>query len=91
MADGSRHFAELVQSASWYEVRDHVETLDGAALTKFVCDGVTEAWIVFRYSGHQWSINDQFGLYWFFVEDVSCPDPILEDVVRHFGLLLGEP
>ncbi len=89
MHDGSRHFAGLPMSTLWYEVRDHVETLDGAVLTGFVTDHVTEAWIDFAYEGHQFSINDQHGEYWFFVKDPACPDAVLLPVLRHFERLLG--
>lgn len=45
MADGSRHFGDLPATQDWYAVRAHVAALPGAALTEFICDGVTEAWI----------------------------------------------
>ncbi|MCI0581186.1 MAG: hypothetical protein L0332_07410 [Chloroflexi bacterium] len=88
MHDGSRRFGDLPQSALWYAVRDHVGRLPGAKLTGFVTDHVTEAWIDFTYQGHTFSINDQFGEYWFFVRDPGCPDDILLAVLRHFRLLL---
>ena len=88
MHDGSRHFVELPQSIVWYEVRDHVSRLKGAELTEFVCDGVTEAWIDFTYGSNQFSINDQFGDYWFFVADPNCPEGVLRVVAEHFRALL---
>ena len=87
-SDGSRQFAELPQTLLWYDVRDHIPQLDGAKLTAFVCDGITEAWIDFEYCGHKFSINDQFGQYWFFVTDPSCPDLVLLEVYGHFRQLL---
>lgn len=48
-------------------------------------DDVTETWIDFDYRGHRFSINDQLGSWWFFVEDPACPDPILDAVVTHFA------
>ena len=89
MHDGSRCFAALPQRVLWYEVRDHVARLEGASLTAFVCDGITEAWIDFDYEGYSFSINDQFGEYWFFVAKPECPDDVLVSVVRHFGALLS--
>ena len=88
MRDGSRQFATLPQSQLWYAVRDHVAALEGAALTGFVCDDVTEAWIDFSYRGHAFNINDQFGEYWLFVADPGCPDDVLRSVARHFERLL---
>ncbi len=89
MNDGSRHFGDLPQTALWYDVRDHVSKLEGAIVTSFITDHVTECWIDFRYSGYAFSINDQFGDYWFFVDDPSCADCILQRVLSHFRLLLG--
>jgi len=88
MPDGSRHFGDLPQTRLWYDVREHVERLPGATLTGFVTDGVTEAWIDFTYAGYAFSINDQFGEYWFFVNAPTCPDNILSAVLDHFTQLL---
>ena len=90
MRDGSRYFGDLPASVLWYEARDHVEKLEGANLTGFITDHITEAWIDFPFSGHKFSINDQFGDYWFFVDDPNAPDEILEKVLAHFRALLGE-
>ncbi len=88
MNDGSRHFTSLPQTVLWYEVRDHVSNLPGAVLTGFICDDITEAWIDFTYMDYKFSINDQFGDYWFFVDEPSCPDEILGKVLAHFRSLL---
>jgi hypothetical protein len=90
MHDGSRQFGELPQNASWYKLRDHIGNLNGAKVTDFVTDNVTEAWIDFTFRGSQFSVNDQFGDYWFFVKDPYCPDDILHAVLSHCRLLLGE-
>lgn len=88
MRDGSRCFLSLQPNADWYAVRDHVSRLAGAELTNFVTDGVTEAWIDFRYEDHYFSINDAPGDYWFFVKDPTCADTILRTVASHFAALL---
>lgn len=90
MKDGSRRFGTLPMTVLWHTVRDHVARLRGANLSDFVCDGMTEAWIDFRYCSHNFTINDQFGEYWLFVNDPACPDQILIDVIRHFETLLGK-
>lgn len=90
MADGSRHFGDLPQTRLWHDVRDHVRALEGARLTGFLCDGVTEGWIDFAYAGRAFTINDQFGEYWFFVDDPDCPDDVLWAVLGHFARLLGD-
>jgi len=89
MKDGSRHFGELPQSIFWQQLRDHIESLDGAKLTDFVTDNITEAWIDFSYGAHHFSVNDQFGEYWFFVDNPACSDEILEAVLYHCRLVLG--
>jgi len=89
MKDGSRHFGELPQTVLWYDLRDHVERFEGARVTDFITDHVTEAWIDFSYRGNSFSVNDQCGDYWFFVEDPSCPDDILKAVLSHCESLLG--
>ena len=85
---GSRQFAELPQTTLWYDLRDHLQALRGADITEFLTDHVTEAWIHFTYRGHSFRVNDQFGDYWFFVDDPQCPDEILTEVVSHCESLL---
>ena len=53
-------------------------------------DGITEAWIDFTCAGYEFTINDQFGEYWFFVNDATCPDNILRRVESHFGKVLDK-
>ncbi|MBK7708568.1 MAG: hypothetical protein IPJ30_23110 [Acidobacteria bacterium] len=45
-------------------------------------------WLDFDYRGHRFSVNNQFGDYWFFVRDPKCPDEILLEVCAHFRALL---
>jgi hypothetical protein len=88
--NGSRQFGELPKTVLWYELRDHIEKLDGAAISDFLTDNVTEAWIDFTYCGYRFTINDQWGDYWFFVDEPSCPDEILKSILSHCKGLLGE-
>jgi hypothetical protein len=89
--DGSRNFIDLPESVDWWQLRDHIGTLQNVTLTGFVTDGVTEAWIDFTYRGHTFSVNNQHGDYWFFVTDPRCPDAILLEVAHHCATLLGSP
>ena len=89
MHDGSRNFGDLPESIDWYRLRNHIRRLDGAQVTRFITDDITEAWIDFDYRGHEFSINNQFGNYWFFVANPQCSDEILEAVLRHCELVLG--
>ena len=90
MADGSRHFGDLPQSILWNQLRDHIECLPGAKITDFITDNITEAWIDFTYCGHRFSVNDQFGEYWFFVDNPACSDEILTALLSHCQLVLGD-
>jgi hypothetical protein len=83
MNDGSRQFADLPEVISWEALRDHLAALSSAKVTGYLTDQITEAWIDFTYRGYTMSVNNQFGDYWFFVDDPSCPDPILANVVSH--------
>jgi len=89
MNDGSRHFGDLPQTVLWYELRDHIQQLEGAKVTGFLTDHITEAWIDFSYRGYNFLVNDQFGDYWFFVKEPDCPDDALEAVLTHCESLLG--
>jgi len=89
MHDGSRHFLTLPESEPWRVLRDHLALLSGVEVTDFLTDGVTEAWIDFAFSNHCFTANSQFGEYWFFVNDPSCPAEILNQVARHCVQLLG--
>ena len=89
MHDGSRNFGELPQTASWYKLRKHISRLNGAVVTDFVTDHITEAWIDFTFAGHSFTVNNQFGDYWFFVDNPQCPDDTLHIVLSHCESLLG--
>ncbi|HEV7891118.1 MAG TPA: hypothetical protein VGP08_10780 [Pyrinomonadaceae bacterium] len=88
MHDGSRHFASLPESESWESLHEHVRRLEGVSDTSIITDEVTEAWIDFSFRGREFSINNQSGEFWFFVEDPACPEEVLEAVLTHCKLLL---
>jgi hypothetical protein len=88
MNDGSRHFGDLPASIGWHQLRKHIGRLHGAQVTDFITDNITEVWIDFTYRGHQFSINNQFGQYWFFADDAQCSEEILEAVLDHCELVL---
>ena len=87
MKDGSRNFILLPQSVPPLRLIPRILTLWGAFPTAFV-PGLDQAWIDFRYRGYKFSINDQFGDFWFFVNDPACPTVVLERVAGHFASLL---
>lgn len=88
MNDGSRNFAELPETVFFDKLREIAKEFEGAAETEFVTDWITELWLDFDFRGHKFSINNQFGNYWFFVEDPECSDEILLEVVEHFQKFL---
>jgi hypothetical protein len=88
MHDGSRHFASLPESESWESLHEYVKKLGGVSDASIITDEVMEAWIDFSFRGHEFSVNNQHGDYWFFVEDPACPEEVLEAVLNHCKLLL---
>lgn len=90
MNDGSRNFILLpVGSTPPIRLLPRVFTLLGAYPTLYV-PSFSESWIDFRYKKHKFSINNQYGDFWFFVKDPNCPEEILIKVAKHFAGLLGE-
>ena len=88
MNDGSRHFVDMPEVVFFDELADHVEELDGAEITEFITNGVVEMWLEFEYRGQKFSVNNQLGDYWFFVQNPECPEEILFEVIDHFRQLL---
>jgi hypothetical protein len=89
MHDGSRHFASLPEVWPFNLLRQHVAKLAGTLVTDYLSDEVTEVWLDFSFRGHTFTINNQYGEYWFFVGNPACPDDILAAVVEHCELLLS--
>lgn len=89
MHDGSRNFIILpVGNVSPLKLAFKVLSLRGAYPTAFI-PSLAETWIDFRYQKNSFSINDQFGDYWFFVKDPECAESILNIVVSHFEKVLN--
>lgn len=84
ISDGTRLFASIPAILSWYEAWDRLIGLPGTEVIGFLIDGATEAWIDFRFRDRSFSVNEQFGEYWFFVVDPDCPDAILVEIIDHF-------
>ena len=89
MNDGSRQFLALPESVPGNLLRDHIANLEGTEVTGFLTDYITEVWIHFSFHGQKFSINNQFGEYWFFVEDSKCPDDVLRIVAEHCASTTG--
>ena len=89
MHDGSRNFALLPQSHSPLWLLFRILALPGAVPTAYLPSLTAGSWIDFRLKGYEFSINNQYGDFWFFVRDPTCPEAILTAVVAHFEKLLG--
>jgi hypothetical protein len=87
MHDGSRHFAELPEACEWEKLREHIALLPGAKVTNYLTDHVVEMWLDFSYQGHDFTVNNPLGSFWFFVRDPGCPDEILTAVGEHCRLI----
>jgi len=81
--DGSRQFAALPEVFPWELLRDRINELSGALVTDYMTDNVTEMWLDFSFRGHKFTVNNQFGEFWFFVQDPACPDEVLTTVIEH--------
>lgn len=87
---GPENFANLPETVFFDKMRKHLRSLDGSVETGLLTDQVTEMWLDFNYNGHSFSINNQYGEYWFFVKDPICPDDVLTRVTTHFESLLDK-
>ena len=83
MRDGSRHFYDFPEILSFESCREFLKTLGGAEITGYLTDQVTEVWIDLNFRGHKFSVNNQCGEYWCFVENPACSDEILGEFVAH--------
>lgn len=83
MHDGSRQFTAFPESCAWEDLQTLLAQLPGACITQFISDDVLEMWLDFTYCGHEFSVNNQEGEFWFFVKDPNCPDEILLGVIHH--------
>ena len=84
MNDGSLFFFDMPASISWDELHARIESLDDAQITNFFSDLIVGFWLDFTFRGHQFSVNNPMGEYWFFVEDATCSPEILNVVVEQF-------
>jgi len=88
--DGSRHFVDLPEVVFFDDFYDYTEELEGVEITEYITDGVIGMWLDFEFCGHKFSVTNQFGDYWFFVEDPECPDEILLEIIEHYRQLLEQ-
>ena len=87
--DGSRQFLALPESIGFDDLLDHIATLSGVTITDYVTDHRTEVWIDFDFHGHNFSVNNQMGEYWFFVKDPNCHEDFLTTIATHCATKTG--
>ena len=80
----------LPETAEWEELRSHLEELDGVEVTDFVTKQPADARIGFTYIHSRFLVSRQLGDYWFFVDNPCCPGRVLDELMSHCALLLGE-
>lgn len=89
MKDNSRNFMDLpTDIIGWSDLYNYLGKLDGVKKTGFLTDNVTEVWMDFSFRGHNFSVNNQMGEYWFFAENPNCPEEILTEIAEHCDKLL---
>jgi len=88
MNDKSRKFAELPENCDWEVLRFHLEKLQKIQVTDYITDNITTVWIDFNYKNQRFSINNQYGEYWFFSQNPVCPEEILIEIVEYCEELL---
>lgn len=74
--DGSRHFLSLPQSIRVEDLISRITAFPDMEVTH-VLSSIPESWVDFEFEGQKFSVNDQFGEYWFFVDSPQCPLDIL--------------
>jgi hypothetical protein len=89
MKDGSVHFLSLPESVSFRTLVGYVSALPGVTMADFVTDEIVEMWLDFAYCGEQFSINNQFGEYWFFANNPNCSKGVMDGVATHFSAILA--
>jgi hypothetical protein len=83
-------FYKFPQARFWHEVREHLSTLRGVAVTDTTDDPIIGSWIDFIFRGHSFTINTESGEFVFFVEDSDCPASVCAEIAAHFDSFLAE-
>ena len=83
-----KQFAAAPETVSWMRLRRHLDPMPGASVVDLACDRMNEAALVFTYRGHRFGIDLHDGKFRLHVEDATCPDDVLHDVVEYAGQLV---
>ena len=83
---GWRVFATRPERVSWFKLRRRLAETREFALADVACDRMNEAALVFTFRGHRFGIDLHEGQFRFSVEDPSCPDEVLHDVLSRVAL-----
>jgi len=82
-----RFFAELPFCKPWSVICDRILSLEGTQQTTFATNE-PETWMGFAYKGEQFRLHDRGATLHISVEDATCPDALILEVLRHFTDLL---
>jgi hypothetical protein len=85
---GARHFVDMPEVVFFDELYEHAENLPGVEIIEFLMDGTLEMWLEFKFRGNKFFIGNNYGDYWFLVEDPECDEEILLEIAAHFRKLL---
>ena len=77
-------FYKFPQTRFWHEVREHLSTLPGVAVTDAVDDPIIGSWIDFTFCAHCFTINAMSGEFMFFAQDTDCPASGCAEITAHF-------
>jgi hypothetical protein len=86
--DGSRQFFDLQKSISWDDLIIHLKKLDQLEIKEFLPSPDLGSWLDFSFKKFEFSVNEQIGMYWFFVENSSCPDEVLYQLAEHLSAII---
>jgi len=75
----SKHFFSLPELIPMEELTKSLESIPGVDIKNELTDSVTEIWVDFNYQGSNYSVNNQHGDYYFFVDDLELSDEILQN------------
>ena len=86
----SEAFYKFPQTRFWHEVREHLATLPGVAVTDATDDPIIGSWIDFTFRGCSFTINAEAGEFVFFVEGASCPASVCAEITTHLHSFQAE-
>jgi hypothetical protein len=85
---GWRQFGVRAENVSWVRLRRHLDEMPDAQFVDVACDRMNEAALIFTYAGHRFGVDLHDGAFRFNVEDPTCPEDILREVLAYADQML---